>query len=79
MFRCFRSCKQFIRTIPLLIYDDKHVEDIDTDMEDHIYDETRYVFQERPLNPRPNMKQFTEHDPLPPEDPLEIMPARREN
>ena len=79
MFYCFRSCKQFIRTIPLLIYDDKHVEDIDTDMEDHIYDETRYVFQERPLNPRQNMKHFTERDPLPPEDPLEIMPARREN
>lgn len=79
MFYCFRSCKQFIRTIPLLIYDDKHVEDIDTDMEDHIYDETRYVFQERPLNPRQNMKHFTERDPLPPEDPLEIMPARSTN
>ena len=79
MFYCFKSCKQFIRTIPLLIYDDKHVEDIDTDMEDHIYDETRYVFQERPLNKRQNMKHFTERDPLPPDDPLEIMPARSEN
>lgn len=73
MFYCFKSCKQFIRTIPLLIYDDKHVEDIDTDMEDHIYDESRYVFMEHPLNPRKNVKRFTASDPLPPDDPLNII------
>lgn len=73
MFYCFRSCKQFIRTIPLLLYDDKHVEDIDTSLEDHIYDETRYVFMDHPLNPRKNIKRYAASDPLPPEDPLNII------
>lgn len=31
----FENCRDFIRTIPALPYDDKHVEDIDTDAEDH--------------------------------------------
>lgn len=77
MFYCFRSCKQFVRTIPILIYDEKHVEDIDTDLEDHIYDATRYVFMEHPLNPRKNVKRYDEHTPLPPEDPLEIIKPTR--
>lgn len=73
MFYCFKSCKQFIRTIPLLIYDEKNVEDIDTSLEDHIYDETRYVFMDHPLNPRKNIKRYTASDPLPPDDPLNII------
>ncbi len=73
MFYCFKSCKSFIRTLPLLIYDEKHVEDIDTDLEDHIYDATRYVFMDHPLNPRKNIKRYTEADPLPPEDPLDMI------
>lgn len=52
MFYVFNNCKEFIRTIPLLLYDEKKVEDIDTDMEDHIYDEWRYVMMEYPLNPK---------------------------
>lgn len=51
MFYVFSTCKHFIRTIPLLIYDDKKVEDINTELEDHIYDEWRYVMMEYPLNP----------------------------
>lgn len=54
MFYVFKSCKDFIRTIPNLVYDDKKVEDIDTDQEDHIYDEWRYLLMEHPLNPRKN-------------------------
>ena len=77
MFYCCRECKQFIRTIPILIYDDKNTEDIDTDLEDHIYDATRYVFMEHPINPRKNVKRYLPSDPLPPEDPLEmIKPVR---
>ena len=45
----FHTCKDFIRTIPALIYDETHVEDIDTDGEDHIYDETRYFLMENPV------------------------------
>ena len=77
MFYCCRECKQFIRTIPILIYDDKNTEDIDTDLEDHIYDATRYVFMEHPINPRKNVKRYLPSDPLPPDDPLEmIKPVR---
>ena len=79
MFYCFKSCKQFIRTLPLLIYDEKHVEDIDTELEDHIYDAARYVFMAHPLNPRKNIRRFTATDPLPPEDPLEIIKPIRRN
>lgn len=48
----FNTCNDFIRTIPTLVYDDHDVEDIDTDGEDHIYDESRYYLMERPLTVR---------------------------
>lgn len=51
MFYVFNTCKEFIRCIPALIYDEKKVEDIDTEMEDHNYDEWRYVCMDYPLNP----------------------------
>lgn len=38
----FQTCRQFIRTIPVLPRDDRDPDDIDTDAEDHIADETRY-------------------------------------
>jgi hypothetical protein len=52
MFYVFKSCKHFIRTIPLLLYDEHKVEDVDTKMEDHAYDAWRYVLQCRPITPR---------------------------
>lgn len=51
LFYCFSTCKNFIRTIPALVYDDVKVEDIDTDGEDHIYDEFRYVAMANPIAP----------------------------
>lgn len=47
----FNTCKDFIRTIPLLMYSEKKVEDIDTELEDHIADEWRYFCMSRPINP----------------------------
>lgn len=38
----FDTCRQFIRTVPLLPRDEKKPDDIDTTAEDHIGDETRY-------------------------------------
>lgn len=67
MFQVFNTCKHFIRTIPNLIYDEKDVEDIDTDGEDHIYDECRYVLMENPISPRKNNRQVQIKD-----DPLEL-------
>ena len=48
MLYIFDTCKNFIRTIPALVYDDVNTEDIDTDGEDHIYDETRYFLMANP-------------------------------
>lgn len=52
MLYVFNTCKEFIRTIPALAYDEKKVEDINTEGEDHIYDETRYFLMSRPIAPR---------------------------
>jgi hypothetical protein len=41
----FDSCRDWIRTVPTLMRDEKNIEDIGTDSEDHIADETRYVCQ----------------------------------
>jgi len=45
----FSTCQEFIRTIPALPYSLTDPEDIDSDAEDHIYDETRYFCMARPL------------------------------
>ena len=47
----FRNCREFIRTIPLMQYDANKVEDLDSDLEDHIADETRYACMDRPVTP----------------------------
>jgi hypothetical protein len=43
MMLIFDHCVDFIRTIPTLVPDPLHPEDVDTHLEDHIYDETRYA------------------------------------
>ena len=52
MLYVFRNCRDFIRTVPALVYDSRRPEDIDTSGEDHIYDETRYFLMSRPIAPR---------------------------
>lgn len=46
-------CEDSIRTIPVLQHDEDNPEDLDTDAEDHAYDETRYAVMARPWLPRP--------------------------
>ncbi len=55
MLYVFRTCRDFIRTVPALTYDSRRPEDIDTAGEDHIYDETRYFLMSRPIAPRAEM------------------------
>ncbi len=52
MLQVFATCRDFIRTLPALPYSQRAVEDIDTDSEDHIYDETRYFLMAHPMRPR---------------------------
>ena len=49
----FDTCRHFIRTVPALVYSETDPEDVDTDGEDHIYDELRYVCMKNPIAPRP--------------------------
>jgi hypothetical protein len=48
-----KNCKHFIRTIPSLVQDDNNIEDVDTDSEDHVYDEACHIVMEKaPLKKR---------------------------
>ena len=38
----FDTCRQFIRTVPALPRDSRNTDDVDTETEDHVADETRY-------------------------------------
>ncbi len=65
MLYVFQGCRHFIRTVPNLVYDEKNVEDIDTDGEDHIYDELRYVCMKNPIAPPARKpRQAAQYDPL---------------
>lgn len=56
MMYIFKNCRDFLRTIPALTYDVNRVEDINTDGEDHIYDETRYMCMYKPITVRAQAK-----------------------
>ncbi len=48
----FKTCRNTIRTMPMMIYDEHKVEDIDTDLEDHAMDSLRYMCNLKPIVPR---------------------------
>lgn len=66
MMYIFNNCKAFIRTIPLLMYDDNRPEDINTKQEDHVADETRYLCMANPIAPVARQNTIEDHrdDPL---------------
>lgn len=70
----FNTCKHMIRTLPALVYDETDVEDVDTDGEDHCYDELRYICMENPITPKPKKK-----DIIPEYDPLDLYKDRKPN
>jgi len=58
MLYVFSTCRDFIRTVPVLQHDPMRPEDLDTKSEDHIADETRYVCMSRPWTaPQPDTAQ----------------------
>lgn len=65
MMYVFRNCEDFIRTIPLLVYDEHRPEDLDTNLEDHAADEWRYACMSRPIvPPRETEEPVIYRDPL---------------
>lgn len=68
----FKNCEAFIRTVPLMIYDGSRPEDLDTELEDHVCDEWRYLCMSRPVKPVMPVKQARTFI-----DPLNMMSDRR--
>lgn len=61
----FENCRAFIRTMPLLMFDKHRPEDLDTEGEDHVADEVRYMCMARPIKPvQPTKEQVVFSDPL---------------
>ena len=56
----FSTCKGIIRTMPLMMYDEHKVEDLDTSLEDHPCDSLRYMCMGVPIPPR----QIKQSDPI---------------
>jgi hypothetical protein len=51
MLYVFETCRDFIRTVPVLPHDPKRAEDVDTSANDHVADEARYACMSRPWVP----------------------------
>lgn len=49
--KIFKTCRNLIRTLPILPLDNNDMEDIDTKAEDHAYDALRYGLMSRPIEP----------------------------
>lgn len=49
----FDTCRDFIRTVPVLQHDPHKPEDLDTEGEDHVADEARYACMSRPWVSQP--------------------------
>jgi hypothetical protein len=68
----FETCRDFIRTVPVLQHDPDRPEDLDTRAEDHVADEARYACLARAMAAKPPASPFTpRHMPgwgPPPED-----------
>lgn len=46
------ACPNLIRTLPELPFDEDNPEDVDTEAEDHAYDDCRYFWSSRPVLPK---------------------------
>jgi hypothetical protein len=58
MLQVTANCLQFIRTIPNLPMDPKHVEEVETKAEDHVFDEAAQICMARPMSlqlPKPKI------------------------
>lgn len=61
----FSTCRDFIRTVPTLPYSMYHPEDVDTDGEDHAYDEARYFCMAHPVPQKPKEeRRAPDYDPF---------------
>lgn len=59
--KIFSTCRHWIRTVPALMPDESRIEDVNTKMEDHAWDETRYALA--PIRRAPDEEQKSGEDP----------------
>ena len=69
----FNTCRDAIRTLPLLTYSDTDPEDLDTSQEDHFADSFRYFCMSRPMRPTDTSKPAS----LYAADPLELLHSEK--
>lgn len=69
----FNTCKEALRTLPLLTFSASDPEDLDTTQEDHFADSFRYFCMLRPI--KPSLPR--EREPVP-DDPLDLNSGRYE-
>jgi hypothetical protein len=62
MLYVFETCRDFIRTVPILQHDPARLEDLDTHAEDHVADEARYACMSRPMPAHPPAPAGNPHD-----------------
>ncbi len=76
MLYVFRTCREFLRTVPGLQYSKLHPEDVDSEGEDHIADETRYLCMLVPMQPEAlrSPRPVRLLDPL--DRPMTVYPSR---
>jgi hypothetical protein len=54
-----KNCKNLLRTLPLMQYDNSKPEDLNTEMEDHAVDTLRYLCMTKPIVPAEIKKLMT--------------------
>lgn len=64
----FNTCKAIIRTMPLMLYDSRVAEDLDSSLEDHACDELRYMCMRFLVPPRTDVSPVK----IPRDDPLSL-------
>lgn len=64
----FNTCRDALRTLPLLTYSDTSPEDLDTSQEDHFADSFRYFCMSRPIRPQKKLPGSLHGD-----DPLDLI------
>lgn len=65
----FSTCEAAIRTMPLMMYSETKIEDLDTTLEDHFPDSCRYFCMSRPLE----AEELIPEKPRPTSDPLDLV------
>lgn len=62
-FQIFSTCAHWWRTVPVIPTDTLNPEDVDSDAEDHAYDESRYILSARPYKSKTAAKAIPQYSP----------------